>query len=151
MTASPETVGFVGTGLMGHGMAKNIVEKGYPLTVIAHRNRGPVEDLVSRGATEAASLADLAARSTVVVLCLTASPQVRSVVDAMKASLKPGSVVIDCSTADPTVTVEIADELAALGVYFCDAPLGRTPKEAWAGMLDSMVGAHRRCSSGCAR
>ncbi len=141
MTAAPESVGFVGTGLMGHGMAKNIVEKGYPLTVIAHRNRAPVEDLVARGAVEAASLSDLAARSTVVVLCLTASPQVRSVVDAMKGALKPGTVVIDCSTADPTVTVAIADELAALRVQFCDAPLGRTPKEAWAGTLDSMVGA----------
>ena len=56
MTQSNEKVGFIGVGLMGHGMAKNIVEKGYPLTVIAHRNRAPVEDLVMRGATEAASM-----------------------------------------------------------------------------------------------
>ena len=56
-TMANETVGFVGVGLMGHGMAKNIVEKGYPLTVIAHRNRKPVEDLVSRGATEATGVA----------------------------------------------------------------------------------------------
>ena len=51
MAEMQEKVGFVGVGLMGHGIAKNIVEKGYPLTVIAHRNRKPVEDLLSRGAT----------------------------------------------------------------------------------------------------
>ena len=52
--SAPLSVGFVGIGLMGQGMAKNIVEKGYPLTVIAHRNRAPLEDLVTRGAVEAA-------------------------------------------------------------------------------------------------
>ena len=51
---SKPQIGFIGVGLMGHGMAKNIVEKGYPLTVTAHRNRAPVDDLIGRGATEAA-------------------------------------------------------------------------------------------------
>ena len=54
MTARPR-IGFIGVGLMGHGIAKNIVEKGYPLTVLGHRNRKPVEDLVGRGAVEAES------------------------------------------------------------------------------------------------
>ena len=53
MDKSNETIGFIGLGLMGHGMAKNIVEKGYPLTVMAHRNREPIEDLSPRGAEEA--------------------------------------------------------------------------------------------------
>ena len=70
-----EHIGFIGTGLMGHGMAKNIVEKGYLLTITAHRNRAPVEDLIGRGAVEA-SLEDLAARSTIVFLTLPGSPQV---------------------------------------------------------------------------
>ena len=56
-----DRVGFVGVGLMGHGMAKNIVEKGHPLTVVAHRNREPVDDLKRRGAKEAANLHELAA------------------------------------------------------------------------------------------
>jgi 3-hydroxyisobutyrate dehydrogenase-like beta-hydroxyacid dehydrogenase len=55
--------------------------------------------------------------------------------------LKPGSVIIDCSTSDPTSTVALANELAAAGIAFADAPLSRTPKEAWAGTLDTMVGA----------
>ena len=136
-----EKVGFVGIGLMGQGMAKNIVEKGYPLTVIAHRNRAPLEDLVSRGAVEAASMLDLAKNSTVVFLCLTGSPEVAAAVAALKPGLARGSVIVDCSTSDPTVSVRLAAELAEIGSDFVDAPLSRTPKEAWAGTLDCMVGA----------
>lgn len=139
MTA--ENIGFAGLGLMGHGMAKNIVEKGYPLAVLAHRRREAVEDLVARGAVEAADAADLAARSSMVVLCLTGSPQVEGVVAALRGKLAKGSVVVDCSTSDPVSSVRLANELAADGVAFVDAPLSRTPKEAWSGTLDTMVGA----------
>lgn len=141
MTNKHETIGFVGVGLMGQGMAKNIVEKGYPLTVIAHRNRAPIEDLVGRGANEAKTYDEMAAACTVIFLCLTGSPQVAAAVAALKPELKPGSVIIDCSTSDPTVTARIAGELAEIGVDFADAPLSRTPKEAWEGTLDCMVGA----------
>ncbi|MFN3845883.1 MAG: NAD(P)-binding domain-containing protein, partial [Paracoccaceae bacterium] len=99
MAQTPEKVGFVGLGLMGHGMAKNIVEKGYPLTVVAHRKREAVDDLVGRGAAEAASLEDLARGCSVIVLCLTGSPEVASVIAAMKPGLAKGSVVVDCSTS----------------------------------------------------
>ncbi len=136
-----EKIGFVGIGLMGQGMAKNIVEKGYPLMVIAHRNRVPVDDLVSRGAVEAGSMQDLAQNCTVIFLCLTGSPEVSAAVAALTPGLARGSVIVDCSTSDPTVSVRLAAELAEIGVDFVDAPLGRTPKEAWAGMLDCMVGA----------
>ena len=136
-----EKVGFVGIGLMGQGMAKNIVEKGYPLTVIAHRNRAPVDDLVSRGAVEAASLLDMAQNCTVIFLCLTGSPEVAAAVAALKPGLARGAMIVDCSTSDPTVTVRLATELAEIGVEFVDAPLSRTPKEAWEGTLDCMVGA----------
>ena len=141
MTKSKVNVGFVGIGLMGHGMAKNIVEKGYPLTVVAHRNRAPLDDLVGRGATEAASLADLARSCDIILLCLTGSPEVAAAVAAMKPGLARGSVIVDCSTSDPTVTQRLATELAGIGVDFADAPLSRTPKKAWAGTLDCMVGA----------
>jgi 3-hydroxyisobutyrate dehydrogenase-like beta-hydroxyacid dehydrogenase len=141
MTKTYEKVGFVGLGLMGQGMAKNIVEKGYPLTVVAHRKRAAVDDLVARGAVEAASLEDLARGCDVVVLCLTGSPEVAAAVAAMKPGLAKGTVVVDCSTSDPTVSLRLAAELAEIGVDFVDAPLSRTPKEAWAGTLDCMVGA----------
>ena len=136
-----ENVGFIGLGLMGQGMAKNIVEKGYPLTVVAHRKRAAVDDLVSRGAVEAASLEDLARNCTVILMCLTGSPEVAAAVAVLKPGLARGAVVVDCSTSDPTVSLRLAAELAGIGVDFVDAPLSRTPKEAWAGTLDCMVGA----------
>lgn len=136
-----ERIGFVGTGLMGHGMARNLVEKGWPLTVIAHRRREAVDDLVARGATEAESLPALAAASDIVVLCLTGAPQVRTVIDAMKPALRKGMAIVDTSTSDPVLTDALAIELDALGVALADAPLSRTPKEAWEGTLDCMVGA----------
>ncbi len=136
-----EKVGFVGLGLMGQGMAKNIVEKGWPLMVIAHRNRASVDDLVGRGAVEAKSMQAMAEGCDVIFLCLTGSPEVASAVAALKHGLKRGSVIVDCSTSDPTVSLRLAGELAEIGVGFVDAPLSRTPKEAWAGTLDCMVGA----------
>ena len=75
-----ERIGFVGVGLMGHGMAKNIVEKGWPLTVLGHRRREAVEDLKSRGAAEASSARALALASDIVVICVTGSPQVEALV-----------------------------------------------------------------------
>lgn len=139
-----ETIGFLGLGLMGHGMAKNIVEKGFPLVIAAHRNRQPIEDLVGRGATEVATAREVGERCSIVLLCVTGSPQVESLIrgeNGLKAGLKPGSVIVDCSTADPTSTVALAEELRAVGIGYADAPLSRTPKEAWEGKLDTMVGA----------
>ena len=138
---TPEKVGFVGIGLMGQGMARNIVAKGYDLTVFARRNRAPLDDLVAHGAREATTLPDLAAACDVIFLCLTGAPEVAAVVRALKPGLKSGAVIVDCSTSDPTVSLTLAEELAAIGVDYADAPLGRTPKEAWAGTLDCMVGA----------
>lgn len=139
-----ETIGFLGLGLMGHGMAKNIVEKGFDLVVAAHRNRDPVEDLVKRGATEVATPREVGERCSIVLICVTGSPQVEAIIrgkDGLKAGLKPGSVIVDCSTADPTSTLALAEELAAADIAYADAPLSRTPKEAWEGTLDTMVGA----------
>ncbi|MDE3011043.1 MAG: NAD(P)-dependent oxidoreductase [Pseudomonadota bacterium] len=143
-TPTQETVGFIGLGFMGHGIARNIVEKGYPLTILGRSNRTPVDDLVARGASEVRSLAEVAKASTVVFLCVTGSSEVETIVngpDGLKHSLRPGSVIVDCSTADPVSTLKLAAELAPLGIDLADAPLGRTPKEAWEGTLDTMVGA----------
>src|SRR5262245_4980507 len=100
-------VGFIGLGLMGHGMAKNIVEKGYPLAVVAHRNRARIEDLIERGATEAPNAAELARRSDIVFLCVTGSPEVEDALmrkHGLLEGLRPGTVVADSSTAEPAST-----------------------------------------------
>ena len=144
MPQTNETIGFLGLGLMGHGMARNIVEKGYALTVAAHRNRAPIEDLVSRGAVEVRTPREVAERSSIVFLCVTGSPQVEALVrgpDGLKAGLRPGSMIVDTSTADPTSTIALAEELAAAGIAYADAPLGGTPVQAAEGKLSAMVGA----------
>ncbi|RFB76336.1 NAD(P)-dependent oxidoreductase [Methylovirgula sp. 4M-Z18] len=139
-----EKIGFIGVGFMGHGMAKNIVEKGYALTVLGHRNRGPVDDLVGRGAQEAKSPAELAKQCDIIFLCVTGSPQIEALVngpDGIKQGAHSGLIIVDCSTADPVSTLKLAADLEPLGVHFADAPLGGTPAQAEAGQLSTMIGA----------
>ncbi len=137
-----ENIGFVGVGLMGHGMAKNIVDKGWPLIVLGHKKREAIEDLVSRGAREAKTARELGAACDIVFLCVTGSREVESVIngpDGLASAGKP-LVVVDCSTSEPAVTMRLAEALAAKDITLVDAPLSRTPKDAWEGTLDVMVG-----------
>ena len=137
-----ETGGFGGRGLMGHGMAKNRVDKGWPLTVVGHLRRDAIEDLKQRGASEVSSPRDLALACDVVVLCVTGSPQVEAVIhgeEGLAAAGKP-LLIIDCSTSEPATTTRLAAALAPKNITLIDAPLSRTPKDAWEGTLDVMVG-----------
>jgi 3-hydroxyisobutyrate dehydrogenase-like beta-hydroxyacid dehydrogenase len=140
----PERIGFIGVGRMGHGMARNLLEKGFPLTVLGHRNRGPVEDLVARGGREAKTARELAEGCAVVFLCVSGSPQVESAVygeDGILAGARSGFILVDCSTSDPASTRRIAANLEARGAAMADAPVTRAPKDAEAGRLNSLVGA----------
>ena len=137
-----EKIGFIGLGLMGHAMAANLVDKGWPLAVLAHRKREALDDLVKRGATEVATPRALAAACDIVVLCVPGSLQVEAIVqgpDGLAAAGKP-LLILDCSTSEPASTVRLAEALAPHGITLIDAPLGRTPKDAWEGTLDAMVG-----------
>lgn len=137
-------IGFIGIGLMGHGMARNLLAKGHPLAFLVHRNRANIADLVAAGAQEAATPAALAARSEVIILCVTGSPQVESCVygnDGLLGAMTPGQLVIDCSTAEPTSSDRVRADFAARGIGYVDAPLARTPKQAEEGKLNCMVGA----------
>lgn len=136
-----EKVGFIGVGLMGHGMAKNILRAGYPLTVIAHKNRAPVENLVSLGAHEASSLKELAKSATLVFICAPGSPQVEQIIAELTPNLSEDAVIIDCSTSDPTSTQKLAENLKSKRIHMVDAPLGGTPVQAEEGALSAMVGA----------
>jgi 3-hydroxyisobutyrate dehydrogenase-like beta-hydroxyacid dehydrogenase len=137
-------IGFIGVGLMGHGIARNLLANGYPLTLRAHRNRAPVDDLVARGAQEAKTSADVARAADIVFLCVTGAPQVEETVagaQGIAAAARDGLIVVDTSTSEPATTARLRDMLAAKGVRFVDAPLARTPVEAEAGKLNIMVGA----------
>jgi len=137
-------IGFIGLGLMGHGMAKNLVTKGFPLTVRAHRNRKPLEDLIAAGAKEVKGNADVARNADIVFLCVTGAPQVEEIVfgnDGIMTAARDGLIVVDTSTSEPATTAKTREALAQKGVAFVDAPLARTPVEAEQGRLNVMVGA----------
>ncbi|MGJ8585029.1 MAG: NAD(P)-dependent oxidoreductase [Marinosulfonomonas sp.] len=140
---SDTKIGFIGVGFMGHGMAKNLIKNGYPVWIKGNRNRTPVDSLVGMGATEVATPKEMAQTCEIIHLCLSNSPQVEGIFrgpDGILAGARPGLIVIDTTTADPTSTLALAAELEAKGGTFVDAPLGRTPKEAEEGTLDAMVG-----------
>jgi 3-hydroxyisobutyrate dehydrogenase-like beta-hydroxyacid dehydrogenase len=140
-----QRIGFIGaSGLMGHGMAKNLLARGHALTLAVHRNREGVADLLAAGASEAATPAAVAAASEIVFICVTGSPQVEAAVgaaDGLLAGARPGLVIVDCSTSEPDSTAKLRETCAQAGVLFVDAPLTRTPTEAEAGKLNCMVGA----------
>jgi 3-hydroxyisobutyrate dehydrogenase-like beta-hydroxyacid dehydrogenase len=140
-----QRIGFIGaSGLMGHGIAKNLQAKGHPLAITVHRNRERVADLLAAGATQAASFAELARNADIVFLCVTGSPQVEAAVlgeNGVLAGAKSGLVIVDCSTSEPDSTTKLRERCAAADVKFVDAPLARTPVEAEAGKLNVMVGA----------
>ncbi|HVY98488.1 MAG TPA: NAD(P)-dependent oxidoreductase [Dongiaceae bacterium] len=141
--AEKKRVGLIGAGLMGHGIGKNIVTKGYGLTVLGHKNRQPIESLKGFGATEAQNAREVAANSDIVFLCVTGSPQVEDVVyrkDGLLEGVHAGLIVADCSTAEPSSTLKVAADIEKKGGRFADTPLTRTPNEAEAGKLGLMTG-----------
>lgn len=144
MAGSKPRIGFIGVGMMGHGMAKHLQRKGHPLMILLHRNRERAADLVAAGARQAKTPAELALASDVVILCVSGSPQVEENVlgdDGIASVARPGLVVIDTSTSEPGSTARLRAALAAKGTRFVDAPLARTPVEAEEGRLNTMVGA----------
>jgi len=141
-----QRIGFIGPGLMGHGVARNILEKGWPLAVLGHRNRQPVDDLVARGAREAGSAEELAAGADVVFTCLPNSDVVEAVVlgpHGLRAGAREGLVIVDLTTGLPSTTLAIAEALAGTGIRLLDAPMTLTPKEAEEGRLNLVVGGER--------
>lgn len=138
-----ERVGMIGVGLMGHGIAKNIATKGWHLRYLRHPGNQPTEDLHRAGAQGCDTAAELAGASDVLVLCVTGTPQVEDVLlgsGQVLDALRPGMIVIDCSTANPTSTVALAAKVEARGAHFVDAAMTRTPKEAEEGRLNLLVG-----------
>ena len=137
-----QRIGFIGIGLMGHGMAKNLLRKGHALAFLAHRNRKNLDDLLQLGAKEVKSPAEIAAAADVVILCVTGTPQVEAnVYGGLLEASRKGQIVIDCSTSIPESTDRIRADFGKKGVRFVDAPLARTPVQAEEGKLNCMVGA----------
>lgn len=136
-------VGYIGVGLMGHGAAKNILLKGHSLTILGNRNRAPVDDLVGKGAVEVKTPAEVARASDIVFTCVPSSVEVEKIVlgaDGLLAGAHPGLIHVDSTTADPNSTRKLGKEWEARKCSMVDAPVGRSPREAEAGKLNTFVG-----------
>jgi 3-hydroxyisobutyrate dehydrogenase-like beta-hydroxyacid dehydrogenase len=136
-------IGLIGVGLMGHGIARNVLKHGYKLTVLEHPGNRPLDELLSLGGATRTTATDVARSSDVVILCVTGTPQVEEVLTAANgvlAGLRPRSIIVDCSTAIPRSTVRMAALAEAAGGRFIDAPMTRTAQHAHEGTLNLLVG-----------
>jgi 3-hydroxyisobutyrate dehydrogenase-like beta-hydroxyacid dehydrogenase len=139
-----QRIGVIGaTGLMGHGIARNIQKAGYDLSYTVRRTEERVADLKEAGATRAADAAELGRTCDAVIICVTAAEDVEQVVSGERGLLtdpKEGLVIVDCSTSEPTMTLHLAELAGAAGVTFLDAPLTRGPAQAEEGTLNVILG-----------
>ncbi|MDA4134091.1 MAG: NAD(P)-dependent oxidoreductase [Thaumarchaeota archaeon] len=144
-------IGFIGLGVMGSKMSKNLLKGGYEVMVF-NRSRPAVEELLRSGAVEAASPEEMARTCEVVVLSLSDSKGVEETVLGAKGlvhGLPPGGVVIDTSTIDLAVTMKVASALEGRGFHLLDAPVSGGPEGAGAGTLSIMVGGDRSAFERC--
>lgn len=135
-------IGFIGLGLMGSAMVERLQSLGYPVTVIANRNRTGVDAAVARGGTEVKTAREIAAAADIVMMCMDTSASVESRMlgdDGVIAGLKPGTLVVDFGTSLPGSTLMLGEAVAAAGGSYMDAPLGRTPAHAVEGKLNIMA------------
>lgn len=141
------TVGIVGVGLMGLGIATSIQRHHWSLNILDHAGNQPIDGLVKNGAGVYSSVRELGENSDIIILCVTGTPEVEEVISG-KAGLidilGPGKTVIDCSTAIPGATIKLAKLAENTGAEFLDAPMTRTPKEAMEGRLNLIVGGNQR-------
>ena len=136
-------IGMIGIGLMGHGIASNIQKAGWSIGFLDHPGNQSVDNLTTDGAHVYQTIGELCAVSEVIILCVTGSPQVEAVLtskEGVLSNLRPGTVIIDCSTAVPASTLALAEKIEQAGGFFLDAPMTRTPKEAAQGRLNLIVG-----------
>ena len=137
-----ETIGFIGLGIMGRGMARNLLAAGFPL-VVWNRTAERMTPFVESGARAAQSPAELAGQCDIIITCVSDTPDVKTVIlgeQGVIRGARPGSLVIDMSTISPTTTQNIAARLAEKNVHMLDAPISGGSEGAANGTLSIMVG-----------
>ncbi len=140
-----QVIGFIGLGIMGRPMARNLLKAGYPL-VVHNRSRAAVDELAAAGARAASSPRDVAGQCDVLITMLPSSPDVEAVAlgpDGIIAGARPGLVYADMSTISPLVSQKVGRALEPRGVRMLDAPVSGGEKGAIEGTLSIMVGSDR--------
>lgn len=144
-------IGFIGLGLMGKPMARNLLKAGFPLTV-HNRSQAAVEELVAEGARRAGSPAEVAAQADVVITCLPDAPDVERAAlgpQGVVAGGRPGLIMVDMSTIAPSAAISIAERLAEHGIRWLDAPVSGGDIGAQRGTLSIMVGGDEDVFNAC--
>jgi 2-hydroxy-3-oxopropionate reductase len=144
-------IGFIGLGIMGKPMSKNLLKAGYEL-VVYNRSKAKVDEVVAAGAQAAATPKEVAARTEIIITMLPNSPEVKQVVlgeNGIIEGAKSGAVVVDMSSIAPLVSREIASKLAAKGIEMLDAPVSGGEPKAIDGTLSVMVGGKKEVFERC--
>ena len=140
-------IGMIGVGLMGKGIATNILkDKIYQLTFFSHQGNQPTDTLEAAGALATPTIKETISNAKIIILCVTGAAQVEEILfgpEGILAQGKKGQIIIDCSTSMPDKTKAFAARLAEAEINFVDAAMTRTPKEAAAGRLNLIVGADK--------
>ena len=137
-----QVIGFIGLGIMGRPMARNLLKAGYPL-IVHSRSRGPVDEIAKAGAKVGTSPRDVAAQCDVLITMLPNSPDVEQVVlgrDGVIEGARAGLVLLDMSTISPLISQKVGAALAAKSVQMLDAPVSGGERGAIDGVLSIMVG-----------
>jgi 3-hydroxyisobutyrate dehydrogenase-like beta-hydroxyacid dehydrogenase len=141
LTSENQTIGFLGAGLMGKGMVMRLLDAGRDVRVVAHRNRAPIDALISHGAIEEPDPESLAAASDAVIFCLPNADIAAQVLDQILPSSRKGMLVIDCTTSHPDAVVGLEKTAAEKHVLYAEAPLTGGVAQAEAGRLGAILGA----------
>ena len=145
-------IGFIGLGIMGRPMAKNLLKAGYDLIVADKFAPAAVEDVAACGAQAAASNMEVGAAADVLITMVPNSPNVREALfgeDGAAKTLKAGAIVLDCSSISPIASREICAELAEKGIEMLDAPVSGGEPKAIDGTLAFMVGGKQEIFDQC--
>ncbi len=135
-----QTIGFIGAGYMGYGIAHNLLKKNFKLSVIANKNRKPIDKLVSEGAIEAESYKELLNFSNIIIMCVTNTPIAIDVIKKIIPYLESQKIVIDITTHNETGSIEMNNLLEEINVKYIESPVMGGPVQAEEGVLGAIVG-----------
>ena len=136
-------IGFIGVGYMGYGMALNLVAN-YDLTVFAHKNRKPIDDLIQKGAKEATNLEELASLSNIIIMCVPNTPVALDIIDEIALHLQKKTMIIDITTHKADGSIKIFQKLSSLDISYVESPVMGGPVQAGEGVLGAIVGCEEK-------
>ena len=138
--ANKYKIGFIGTGIMGQGMARNLLADGHEISVIGHTNRQPIESLVESGAKEMRSFNEMAGQCNIFILCLPNSQIVSLVCNVLFPCLLSNSLIIDCTTNQISTVKDLGTKAKALNLRYVEAPLTGGQQQSSEATLGAIIG-----------